>query len=451
MNDLAPESAAIVKLDEARRALAEMRDVDEVKDVRDKAEAMRIYARQAHLGLEAQNHAAEIKLRAERRVGQLLEELKPGGNGSNQHKQSSHDERIAKKPTLEELGISYSQSSRWQAIAALPESEFEKRLDAIKDADKEITTAAMLRFAEALKGASPEVQYIAATYDVDDPDTVRELRRLQKDAPDTFEEVRHSGFVQPGEEAEAVHVSAGYKAFKTATDLKSKIHKQVARDVKIQARIQQLEQTEVENTDYRVITGDLSLLCDELPDNSVDLFFTDPPYHADKPYLYGQLAALAAAKLKPGGLCLAYSGHMHLPQVFIEMAQHLTYWWTFAIRHTGGHLTIWDRHLWNDWKPVVVFAKLQADGKKPAAPEWIQDFVDGGGRDKEHHTWGQDASEATYWIDKLTQPGALICDPFVGGGAIGAACKATKRRYIGTEIDAKQADIARVRLMEMVA
>jgi len=37
------------------------------------------------------------------------------------------------------------------------------------------------------------------------------------------------------------------------------------------------------------------------------------------------------AKLKPGGLCLAYPGQVHLPQVLAAMAKHLRYWWTFAI------------------------------------------------------------------------------------------------------------------------
>jgi hypothetical protein len=41
--------------------LAEARNIDEVKAVVD--EAARLYARQARLGLEAQNDAAELRLR----------------------------------------------------------------------------------------------------------------------------------------------------------------------------------------------------------------------------------------------------------------------------------------------------------------------------------------------------------------------------------------------------
>ncbi|TPN69767.1 hypothetical protein FJ980_32865, partial [Mesorhizobium sp. B1-1-5] len=67
--------SALVRYDAAVRALAEAKSVDEVKDLRDKAEAMRAYARQAkNKDLEAD--AAEIRIRAERRLGELIAEMR---------------------------------------------------------------------------------------------------------------------------------------------------------------------------------------------------------------------------------------------------------------------------------------------------------------------------------------------------------------------------------------
>ena len=63
---------ALVKLEGAVRMLAEAGTLEEVKHVHDIAQAAAEYARAARLGLEAQNSAAEIKLRAERKAGEML-------------------------------------------------------------------------------------------------------------------------------------------------------------------------------------------------------------------------------------------------------------------------------------------------------------------------------------------------------------------------------------------
>jgi hypothetical protein len=72
----------LIQIDEARKALALATTVDEAKEIRDKAEAVRVYLRQQQGSFEAQNYAAELKLRAERRLGELLSEdgERRGGN-----------------------------------------------------------------------------------------------------------------------------------------------------------------------------------------------------------------------------------------------------------------------------------------------------------------------------------------------------------------------------------
>jgi hypothetical protein len=100
--------------------------VDEVKDIRDMALAIEIYSRQAK-NTEAERKACEIRLRAERKVGQLLGETDlPTGSPGNQH--TGPLQRPEGSKTLADLGISYDQSSQWQQLAALPEAEFEDAL-----------------------------------------------------------------------------------------------------------------------------------------------------------------------------------------------------------------------------------------------------------------------------------------------------------------------------------
>ena len=59
-------------------AIAECHRVDEVKNLRDKAQALELYARQCK-NTEAERQAANVRLRAERRTGELLAELADDG------------------------------------------------------------------------------------------------------------------------------------------------------------------------------------------------------------------------------------------------------------------------------------------------------------------------------------------------------------------------------------
>ena len=106
MND-----TALVRFDAARRALIEARSIDEVKDVRDKAEALRLYMRQAGESLEMQNDVAEIKLRAERRAGEMLGEM-----GESGQRPLGRPEKESQQVTLSDFGLTKSQSSRWQSM-----------------------------------------------------------------------------------------------------------------------------------------------------------------------------------------------------------------------------------------------------------------------------------------------------------------------------------------------
>jgi DNA modification methylase len=140
------EPRQIMLVSQARKALAEARSIDEVKDIRDKAEAMRLYLRQRDESLEAQNAAAEIKLWAERRAGELLKGM-PKKHGARPADTDSHDE----SPSVGEIGVDHNQSSRWQQIASLSEDEFERHIEDAKAGRKELTTNGVLKVAKEKK------------------------------------------------------------------------------------------------------------------------------------------------------------------------------------------------------------------------------------------------------------------------------------------------------------
>ena len=95
-----------------------------------------------------QNRCAEIKIRAERKAGELLQELErhpPGPLPIDK----SHDG--TQPPRLEDLGITKNQSSRWQAIAGIPEKNFEERVEEIKGNGNELTSKEFLSLAGYLQ------------------------------------------------------------------------------------------------------------------------------------------------------------------------------------------------------------------------------------------------------------------------------------------------------------
>jgi N6-adenosine-specific RNA methylase IME4 len=124
-------------VESAKRQLAEASSLHVVRDIMDKAEALRVYLRSQQEAGEAQNVAAEVALRARRRAGELLAEMPGFGRGK-------------KLVTMTDLGIGQSDSKRWQRIAGLPEGTFEEYIHATIEADKELTTAGALKLARQL-------------------------------------------------------------------------------------------------------------------------------------------------------------------------------------------------------------------------------------------------------------------------------------------------------------
>lgn len=107
----------------AKKALAEAIRIDDVKDIRDKAAAMRLYALQAKDRVLI-DQATEIRLRAERRCGELLRDM--ANRGERHRRGDSNQHAKSQAATLQNLDINKSQSSRWQKLSDLEEGDFEE-------------------------------------------------------------------------------------------------------------------------------------------------------------------------------------------------------------------------------------------------------------------------------------------------------------------------------------
>jgi N6-adenosine-specific RNA methylase IME4 len=119
---------ALLHYDTACRALAEAHRVDEVKKIRDQAVAMQVYAAQAK-DTRLITRATEIRMRAERRAGEFL--IQMAARKERHTGKAAKGSRVATPtdaPTLSDLGINKTQSSRWQQLAALDDRHFEHKV-----------------------------------------------------------------------------------------------------------------------------------------------------------------------------------------------------------------------------------------------------------------------------------------------------------------------------------
>lgn len=150
----------LAKLSAATTALAECSNLEEVKRILDIAEAARTYARAAKMGLVAQNHAAELKLRAERKAGELLQQLERSNGGRPSENSSQPVKSFSEYATvLEENGINHMTAHRWQAEATVPDELFEEHIAEVKAEQREVTSAGLLRVANELKEVAQSLDH----------------------------------------------------------------------------------------------------------------------------------------------------------------------------------------------------------------------------------------------------------------------------------------------------
>lgn len=131
-----PSGTVLVKYEAARRALREATSVDDVKRIRNEAEAIRAYARQAK-DRTLEIDAAEIRIRAERRLGQMIVDQGRAGLlakgaaqkgvgrlGKRGYARDPHLARI----TFAELRIDKRLANEVRKLAKLSQNEFEALL-----------------------------------------------------------------------------------------------------------------------------------------------------------------------------------------------------------------------------------------------------------------------------------------------------------------------------------
>jgi DNA N-6-adenine-methyltransferase (Dam) len=139
-------------LEQARRALAEIETLPDLAALVDRIEVIRVAARKTKAARRIQNDWAELKLRGQRRGGEMVDEVDRHRPEDGRPK-ALHAETHT-RPTLVELGLGETAEAarlrafRWREIAAVPGEAFESYIarvaDPEHDGEDEITTAGLM-------------------------------------------------------------------------------------------------------------------------------------------------------------------------------------------------------------------------------------------------------------------------------------------------------------------
>ena len=193
-----------------------------------------------------------------------------------------------------------------------------------------------------------------------------------------------------------------------------------------------------------IYTGDARELAKAIPDESIDLIFTDPVY--DRIDDYRWLAETGARVLKMDGACLAWCGIGYLPLVVLRMSHALVYRWMLtsvrqgpgAGRFVGGYSCRKSICLVFNGKPKANgLWDVSFNGRSFMARQVERDGI---------FKWAKHVDTLLRWTEGMSNIGATIFDPFTGGGTVPAVCKMLSRKYLAFEIDPDVAQMARDRV-----
>jgi hypothetical protein len=192
----------------------------------------------------------------------------------------------------------------------------------------------------------------------------------------------------------------------------------------------------VRQGDFRKVLGDV-------PDGSVDLIFTDPPYlPADLP-LYDALGALASRVLKPAASLVTYCPTYNLRGALERVQPHVPFWSSITVRHRGGFSRMNHYHILARAKLLLWFVKGRYRGG------WVLNLIDGDEPDKEAHDHQQGEGEASYCIERMCPLGGTVVDPMCGSGTTLLAALKLGRQALGCEIDKQRAKVALARVRQV--
>ena len=195
-----------------------------------------------------------------------------------------------------------------------------------------------------------------------------------------------------------------------------------------------------EGDNLGVYQGDARVLAEAIPDESIDLIFTDPVYQNVDDYQW--MAKTAARVLKPDSACLVWCSKPLAARCQIVMEQAgLGYVYTFSYVVTAKQYRLNYYHLFLWTTPCLWMQKGRSIPRV-----WLPDTFVSSAAPSAGHKWNKNLGVIIRWLDAFCEPGGVVLDPFTGSGSVPVVAKMLGRQYLAFEIDPKITILARERV-----
>lgn len=227
--------------------------------------------------------------------------------------------------------------------------------------------------------------------------------------------------------------------------------------------------------------GDCLELMKNIPDGSVDLVLTDPPYGTtackwDSVIPFEPLWEQYNRIIKGNGAIVLFGSEPFSTALRYSNLKMYRYDWVWNKKISGNPFIA-------KYQPLKIFENIMVFSKKTAAyypqmrkgkmrkkgggksklfdvkcteatndlyyPTAILEFSNSGR--KQQHPTQKPVALLEYLVKTYTNEGELVLDNCMGSGSTGVACVNTNRRFIGIELDEGYFDIAKKRIEEAYA
>jgi site-specific DNA-methyltransferase (adenine-specific) len=202
----------------------------------------------------------------------------------------------------------------------------------------------------------------------------------------------------------------------------------------------------------------------ELPNNSIDLIVTDPPYgikyqsnmrkKTEKFSLLenddNDLRFLVYSEmfrvLKDNSCCIVFASWKNFSRDYTELEKYFSIKNTIIWFKRGGGIGDLKHSLLTDYEIAIVChkGKCPIRGKREGSVWEIKKV----NSNKMKHPTEKPTELIERLIEKFSNEGDVVLDPFLGSGTTAVASINTKRNFIGFELSKEYFDIAEKRIQE---